>query len=82
MAVKIYKPKTPGQRHRTGYTFEEITKDRPERSLIVSGKKKAGRNSLGRITVRHRGGVVWKRRCAWHFATSPHSRPRRARLGV
>ncbi|MGV7976488.1 MAG: 50S ribosomal protein L2 [Anaerolineaceae bacterium] len=56
MAVKIYKPKTPGQRHRTGYTFEEITKDRPERSLIVSGKKKAGRNSLGRITVRHRGG--------------------------
>jgi large subunit ribosomal protein L2 len=56
MAVKIYTPKTPGQRHRTGYTFEEITKDRPERSLIVSGKKKAGRNSLGRITVRHRGG--------------------------
>ena len=56
MAVKIYKPKTPGQRHRTSYTFEEITKDRPERSLIVSGKKKAGRNSLGRITVRHRGG--------------------------
>jgi len=56
MAVKIYKPKTPGQRHRTSYTFEEITKDRPERSLIVSGKKTAGRNSLGRITVRHRGG--------------------------
>ena len=56
MAVKIYKPKTPGQRHRTSYTFEEITKDRPERSLIVSGKKTAGRNSLGRVTVRHRGG--------------------------
>jgi len=56
MAVKIYKPKTPGHRHRTSYTFEEITKDRPERSLIVSGKKTAGRNSLGRVTVRHRGG--------------------------
>lgn len=56
MAVKIYKPKTPGQRHRTSYTFEEITKDRPERSLIVSGKKTAGRNYLGRVTVRHRGG--------------------------
>ena len=56
MAVKIYKPKTPGQRHRTSYTFEEITKDRPERSLIVTGKKTAGRNALGRVTVRHRGG--------------------------
>jgi len=56
MAVKIYKPKTPGQRHKTSYTFEEITKDRPERSLIVPQKKKAGRNAHGRITVRHRGG--------------------------
>jgi len=56
MAVKIYKPKTPGQRHKTGYSFEEITKDRPERSLIVPQKKMAGRNSQGRITVRHRGG--------------------------
>lgn len=56
MAVKIYKPKTPGQRHKTSYTFEEITKDRPERSLIVPQKKKAGRNVYGRITVRHRGG--------------------------
>jgi large subunit ribosomal protein L2 len=56
MAVKIYKPKTPGQRHKTSYTFEEITKDRPERSLIVPQKKKAGRNAYGRITVRHRGG--------------------------
>lgn len=56
MAVKIYKPKTPGQRHKTSYTFEEITKDRPERSLIVPQKKKAGRNAYGRVTVRHRGG--------------------------
>ena len=56
MAVKIYKPKTNGQRHKTSYTFEEITKTRPERSLIVLKKEHAGRNSAGRITVRHRGG--------------------------
>jgi large subunit ribosomal protein L2 len=56
MAVKIYKPKTNGQRHKTSYTFEEITKTRPERSLIVVKKERAGRNSSGRITVRHRGG--------------------------
>jgi len=56
MAVKIFKPKTNGQRHKTSYTFEEITKSRPERSLIVLKKERAGRNSSGRITVRHRGG--------------------------
>ncbi len=56
MAVKIYKPTTPGQRHKTSYTFEEITKTRPEKSLTVPQRKSAGRNSLGRITVRHRGG--------------------------
>ncbi|HEY9077815.1 MAG TPA: 50S ribosomal protein L2 [Anaerolineaceae bacterium] len=56
MAVKLYKPVTPGQRGMTGYTFEEITKKKPERSLIVSNNKFGGRNSYGRITVRHRGG--------------------------
>ena len=56
MAVKIYKPKTNGQRHKTSYTFEEITKTRPERSMIVVKKERAGRNSSGRVTVRHRGG--------------------------
>ncbi|MDY6867629.1 MAG: 50S ribosomal protein L2 [Chloroflexota bacterium] len=56
MAVKVYKPKTPGTRHKTSYTFEEITKTKPERSLIVPLKKRAGRNMYGRITVRHRGG--------------------------
>lgn len=56
MAVKIYKPVTPGLRDMTGYTFEEITKDRPERSLVVIRKKHAGRNVYGRVTVRHRGG--------------------------
>jgi large subunit ribosomal protein L2 len=56
MAVKIYKPTTPSMRHTTGYTFEEITKDKPERSLTISRRQHAGRNSYGRITVRHRGG--------------------------
>lgn len=56
MAVKVYRPKTPGTRHKTSYTFEEITKSKPERSLIISSKKNAGRNMYGRVTVRHRGG--------------------------
>jgi large subunit ribosomal protein L2 len=56
MAVKIYKPTTPGRRGMTGLTFEEITKTKPERSLLVSKSKKAGRNVHGRITVRHQGG--------------------------
>lgn len=58
MAVKIYKAKTNGQRHKTGYTFEEITKDRPERSLIMAKTMFAGRNAQGRVTVRHRGAGV------------------------
>jgi large subunit ribosomal protein L2 len=57
MAVKVYKPKTPGTRHKTSYTFEEITKTKPERSLTVPLKKHSGRNMYGRITVRHRGGA-------------------------
>lgn len=56
MAVKKYKPTTPGQRDMTGYTFEEITKSTPERSLIIPLRKKGGRNAHGRVTVRHRGG--------------------------
>jgi len=55
MAVKKYKPVTPGQRGMTGYTFEEITKSKPERSLIVIRREHAGRNTYGRVTVRHRG---------------------------
>jgi large subunit ribosomal protein L2 len=56
MAIKIYKPVTPSLRGMTGYSFEEITKSTPERSLLVNRRKLAGRNSYGRITVRHRGG--------------------------
>ncbi len=56
MAVKKYKPVTPGMRDMTGYTFEEITKSTPERSLLVIKKRSGGRNAYGRVTVRHRGG--------------------------
>src|SRR5574342_1016118 len=56
MAVKKYKPVTPGQRGMTGHTFEEITKSKPERSLLVALRKSGGRNAFGRVTVRHRGG--------------------------
>ncbi len=56
MSVKIYKPTSPGRRDMTGASFEEITKSKPEKSLLVSKSRKAGRNVHGRITVRHRGG--------------------------
>lgn len=56
MAVKKYKPVTPGTRGMTGYTFDEITKSTPERSLLVPLRKSGGRNAYGRVTVRHRGG--------------------------
>jgi large subunit ribosomal protein L2 len=56
MAVKKYKPVTPGMRDMTGHTFEEITKSKPERSLLVMRQGRGGRNAQGRVTVRHRGG--------------------------
>ena len=56
MGVKEIKPVTPGQRWRKAPTFEDITKIEPEKSLVVSKKRTGGRNNLGRITVRHRGG--------------------------
>ena len=51
-----YKPTTPARRHMSVASFEEITKFSPEKSLVVIKKKHAGRNSYGKITVRHRGG--------------------------
>ena len=58
MAIKKYNPTTPARRNMTVSTFEEITKKSPERNLVETIKEKAGRNSYGRITVRHRGGGV------------------------
>ena len=56
MGIKKYNPTTPGLRGMTTSTFEEITKSTPEKSLTVTLKKNSGRNSRGKITVRHRGG--------------------------
>ena len=56
MAIRKFKPTSPARRFMTVSDFEEITKFEPERSLLASKKKNAGRNSYGRITVRHRGG--------------------------
>ncbi len=58
MAVKKFNPITPSKRQMTMPTFEEITSQQPEKSLLVSLKSKAGRNAQGKITVRHRGGGV------------------------
>ena len=56
MAVKQYKPTTPSRRNMSSPSFAEITKFSPEKSLVVTKKKNAGRNSYGKITVRHHGG--------------------------
>jgi large subunit ribosomal protein L2 len=56
MGIRKYKPTSPGRRGMTGDTFEDITKDTPERSLIRSLPKRGGRNAQGKITVRHQGG--------------------------
>jgi len=56
MPIKVYKPTSPGRRGMTGYSFEEITKSEPERSLIREKRGKSGRNVTGHVTVRHRGG--------------------------
>ena len=58
MAVKKFNPITPSRRQMTMPTFEEITSQQPEKSLLVTLKSKAGRNAQGKITVRHRGGGV------------------------
>lgn len=56
MAIKSYKPTSAGRRHQTCSTFEEITTDKPEKSLLIKLKKTAGRNNFGRVTSRHIGG--------------------------
>ena len=56
MPLKSHKPTTPSRRHMVLSDFSEITKSTPERSLLKGKKNKAGRNSAGRISVRHRGG--------------------------
>jgi len=56
MAIKTYKPTTPGMRHRTGYSFDEITAAKPKKALLSSLNKSGGRNNHGRVTADHKGG--------------------------
>src|SRR5438477_9736120 len=56
MPVKVYNPTSPARRGMSVSTFEEITKKKPEKSLLVAQKSSGGRNNTGRITTRHRGG--------------------------
>ena len=56
MAIKIYKPYTPGSRNKTSLDFSGLTKIEPEKSLLVSNHRANGRNNQGRITIRHKGG--------------------------
>jgi large subunit ribosomal protein L2 len=59
--LKQYRPTSPGRRSMTGSSFEEITKSKPEKSLLAPLKKKGGRSNQGKITVRHRGGGAKRR---------------------
>ena len=52
MALKQYKPTSPGRRGMSGFTFDEVTRKKPEKSLLAPRPRRAGRNSQGRITVR------------------------------
>src|ERR687896_689981 len=56
MAVRKYKPTTPGRRGASVSSFEEITRAKPEKSLVSKGRNRAGRNNKGRVTARHQGG--------------------------
>jgi large subunit ribosomal protein L2 len=56
MPIKVFKPTSAGRRGMSGYTFEEITTDKPERSLVGGLRKSGGRNVRGKVTIRHRGG--------------------------
>ena len=56
MGIKKFRPTTPSRRGMSGADFSEITKTKPEKSLIIPKKQSGGRNNYGRITVRHRGG--------------------------
>ncbi len=67
MGVKQFKPTSPGRRGATGYTFDEVTRSQPEKSLLSPVKRRGGRNSQGRITVRHRGGGSKRRLRAIDF---------------
>jgi large subunit ribosomal protein L2 len=77
VALKVYRPTSPGRRGMTGATFEEITKAKPEKSLLLPLRKRAGRNAQGKVTVRHRGGGAKRRLRVLDFKRDKPSIPGR-----
>ena len=77
MALKKYKPTSPGLRDMTGASFEEITRAKPTKSLLQSKRSRAGRNNTGRVTVRHRGGGHKRRYRVIDFRRDKHDIPAR-----
>jgi large subunit ribosomal protein L2 len=77
MAIKTYKPTTPSRRFMTGHSFEDVTTTTPEKSLLESMKKNAGRNFRGKITVRHRGGGHKRKYRLIDFRRNKHGVPAR-----
>jgi large subunit ribosomal protein L2 len=75
MPIRQFKPTSPGRRGASGYTFEEITKKKPEKSLTVTLKKSGGRNNQGRITVRHHGGGHKRKLRLIDFKRNKHDIP-------
>ncbi|MEW6194518.1 MAG: 50S ribosomal protein L2 [Bacteroidota bacterium] len=75
MAIRKLKPNTPGTRFMSISSFDEITKSTPEKSLTVSLKKSGGRNNLGRVTSRHRGGGHKRRYRVIDFKRDKHGIP-------
>src|SRR4030042_2060925 len=67
LGLKLYRPTSPGIRGKVGTDFSEITKKRPEKSLLLPLKKKSGRSNQGKVTVRHRGGGAKRKLRIMHF---------------
>ncbi len=77
MAIKAYKPTSPGRRGMTGFDFSEVTKTAPEKGLVVKLSKKAGRNNQGVITTRHHGGGHKQKYRLIDFKRDKHNVPAR-----
>jgi len=77
MPIKKYNPTSPGRRDMTGSDFSEITRSKPERSLLTDRRARAGRNNQGRVTVRHRGGGHKRRYRLIDFKRDKHNIPAR-----
>jgi large subunit ribosomal protein L2 len=75
MAIKKFKPTTPSRRGASGYSFDEITKSKPEKSLLAKKTEHGGRNVRGKITVRHRGGGHRQRIRIVDFKREKHGVP-------